>query len=156
MSAVKIITKKAAISPKGGQKVTLDDVWKTIDEIGKAQKKIQKAYAETATTTKETRRMVGDLGNKFGDEAECTPISGLQEKFKQFGFDFDTISRNKKINNKEHDLRAVINAFLEKQRPCDGRRGEGEVPNGRREQLCEAYGKTAEIRRFARRQAGVF
>jgi hypothetical protein len=30
--------------------------------------------------------LAGDLGNKFGDEAEYTLIPGLPEKFKQFGF----------------------------------------------------------------------
>jgi hypothetical protein len=53
------------------------------------------------------------LGNKFGDEAESTLVPGLQEKFKQFNFDFDTMSRNRKINNAKHDIRAEIDAFLE-------------------------------------------
>jgi uncharacterized Zn ribbon protein len=103
MPAVKTTTKKTV---KNAGKVTLDDVWETINEIGKAHK-------ETEAALKETQRIVGDLGNKFGDEAEYTLIPGLPEKFKQFGFDFGAISRNKKINNNEHNIHAEIDAFLE-------------------------------------------
>jgi hypothetical protein len=56
---------------------------------------------------------VGDLGNKFGDEAEYTLIPGLPEKFKRFGFSFGSISRNKKIDNDEHDIHTEVDAFLE-------------------------------------------
>ncbi|MDR0637815.1 MAG: hypothetical protein LBG27_02750 [Spirochaetaceae bacterium] len=102
----KIAQKTARTARKTGKKVTLDDVWETINEIGKARK-------ETQAALKETQRIVGDLGNKFGDEAEYMLVPGLQEKFEQFGFHFDTMSRNKKINNKEYDIRAEIDAFLE-------------------------------------------
>jgi hypothetical protein len=164
MPGVKVITKKTA--RKRAKKVTLDDVWATINEIGKAHKEteaalketqkahteteaaiqemrkemqtghinLQRAHAETEEALKdaqkaraetevafkemqialkETQRIVGDLGNKFGDEAESTLVPGLQEKFKQFNFDFDTMSRNRKINNVAHDIRAEIDAFLE-------------------------------------------
>ncbi|MDR2397524.1 MAG: hypothetical protein LBD74_02035 [Spirochaetaceae bacterium] len=104
MSADKTTTKKGEEPVKGSvlkraKKVTLDDVWATINEIGKA--------------LKETQRIVGDLGNKFGDEAEYTLIPGLPEKFRQFGFDFGAISRNRKINNEEHGIHAEVDAFLE-------------------------------------------
>ncbi|MDR1468941.1 MAG: hypothetical protein LBT00_06575 [Spirochaetaceae bacterium] len=121
MSNVRIVAKRATrTARKTGKKVTLDDVWETINEIGKAHaeteaamKEVRKAHAETEVALKETQRIVGDLGNKFGDEAECTLVPGLQEKFKQFNFDFDTISRNRKIKNKEYDIRAEVDAFLE-------------------------------------------
>jgi hypothetical protein len=111
MSTAKTTTKKTAKNakapvPETAKKVTLDDVWVTINEIGKAHK-------ETEAALKETRRIVGDLGNKFGDEAEHTLIPGLPEKFKQFGFDFDAMSRNRKIHNDKHNIHAEIDAFLE-------------------------------------------
>jgi hypothetical protein len=111
MPAAKTTTKKAAKTAKEpvlkrAEKVTLDDVWVTIKEIGKAHK-------ETEAAIKETQRIVGDLGNKFGDEAECTLIPGLPEKFKHFGFDFGVISRNRKINNDKHNIHAEVDAFLE-------------------------------------------
>ncbi|MDR1638035.1 MAG: hypothetical protein LBR93_11955 [Treponema sp.] len=150
MPAARTTTKgtvKTAKEPalKKAKKVTLDDVWATINEIGKAHKETeaaiketqaalketqaalkkahaeteaaiketQKAHAETEAALKETQRIVGDLGNKFGDEAEHTLIPGLPEKFKQFGFDFGAISRNRKIKNEKHNIHAEIDAFLE-------------------------------------------
>jgi hypothetical protein len=178
MPVAKTTTKKAAQTAKKPaqkpaaktvKKVTLDDVWATINEIGKAHKETEAALKETQAAIKETQaaiketqaahketeaaiketqaalketqaahketeaaiketqaalketqaaleetqRIVGDLGNKFGDEAEHTLLPGLTEKFRQFGFDFGAISRNKKIKNDEHNLHAEIDAFLE-------------------------------------------
>ncbi|MDR1636002.1 MAG: hypothetical protein LBR93_01560 [Treponema sp.] len=136
MPAARTTTKKTVKTAKEpilkkAKKVTLDDVWATINEIGKAHKEteaaiketqaaLKKAHAETEaaiketqTALKETQRIVGDLGNKFGDEAEHTLIPGLPEKFKQFGFDFGAISRNRKIKNEKHNIHAEIDAFLE-------------------------------------------
>ena len=125
MPAVKTTAKKAAKTvkkpaSKAAKKVTLDDVWATINEIGKAHKETEKGlqelrdvHKETEAALKETQRIVGDLGNKFGDEAEYTLVPGLPEKFRQFGFDFGAISRNKKINNDKHNIHAEIDAFLE-------------------------------------------
>jgi hypothetical protein len=103
----KTARRKTAPGParKTAKKVTPDDAWVTIREIGEARKEtgaaikemrkghvnLQKAHAETETALKGTRRIAGDLDNKFGDEAEYTLIPGLPEKFKQFGFDFGVI-----------------------------------------------------------------
>ncbi|GHT68492.1 hypothetical protein FACS1894110_16130 [Spirochaetia bacterium] len=137
MPTVKTATKKPVNTAKANRrqkpvsqktkKVTLDDVWETIREIGQAHKELQRivsglgasheeteaGFRELQKVQKETQRIVGDLGNKFGDEAEYTMLPGLPEKFKQFGFDFGVINRNRKINNDEHDIHAEIDAFLE-------------------------------------------
>ncbi|MDR1636385.1 MAG: hypothetical protein LBR93_03520 [Treponema sp.] len=114
MPIAKTTTKKAAKTAKEpAKKVTLDDVWATINGIGKAHKETEAAIKETQKALKETQRIVGDLGNKFGDEAEYTLVPGLPEKFRQFGFDFDAINRNRKINNKAHNIHAEVDAFLE-------------------------------------------
>jgi hypothetical protein len=96
--------KKPAL--KTAKKVTLEDVWATINRIGIAHEELEKAM-------RETQRIVGDLGNKFGDEAEYTMVPGLPEKFKQFGFDFSIINRNRKLNNDKYDIHAEVDAFLE-------------------------------------------
>jgi hypothetical protein len=100
-----IVKKRAGTVRKAAKKVTPGNVRATINEIGKARK-------ETEAALKEAQRIAGDLGAKFGDEAESALVSGLQEKFKQLNFDFDTMSRNRKINNAKHDIRAGIDAFL--------------------------------------------
>ncbi|MDR2159175.1 MAG: hypothetical protein LBP23_03800 [Treponema sp.] len=107
-TAAKKTTKKAVkkAASNTAKKVTLDDVWVTIREL-------QELHRETETALRETRRIAGDLGNKFGDEAEYTMIPGLPEKFKHFGFSFGSISRDKKIHNAEHNIHTEIDAFLE-------------------------------------------
>ncbi|GHU76672.1 hypothetical protein FACS189461_4530 [Spirochaetia bacterium] len=124
MATAKTTTKKPS---KATKKVTLDDVWEIIREIGEAHKETErivsglgasheeteKAMKETQKALKETQRIVGDLGNKFGDEAEHTMLPALPEKFKQFGFDFGAICRNKKINSDKYGIHAEIDAFLE-------------------------------------------
>jgi hypothetical protein len=108
MSTVRTASKKStgAYARKMAKKVTLNDVWAGFVEL-------QKAHAETEAVIKETQRMLGDLGNKFGDEAEHTLIPGLQGKFKDFGFTFGAMSRNRKINDDKHDIHAEVDAFLE-------------------------------------------
>ena len=81
-----------------------------LKETQEAQKK---AHAETEAVIKETQRMLGDLGNKFGDEAEHTLIPGLPGKFRDLGFVFGAMSRNRKIHDYEHDIHTEVDAFLE-------------------------------------------
>ncbi|MDR2397138.1 MAG: hypothetical protein LBD74_00075 [Spirochaetaceae bacterium] len=136
MSTARTLSSK---SPRGyarkpAKKVSLDDVWagfielqknnaelqKNNAEIQAAIKETQKVHAETEKaiqdlkeTVKETSRIVGDLGNKFGDEAEHTLIPGLPEKLKLFGFHFTVINRNRKIKDPQDHLLAEVDAFLE-------------------------------------------
>ncbi|MDR0722192.1 MAG: hypothetical protein LBF75_05275 [Treponema sp.] len=128
MSPVKTTReKRARPARRTARKVTLDDVWATIDEIGQAHKETEAALKETQATVreigqahekteaalKEAQRIVGDLGNKFGDEAEHTLVPGLPEKFRPFGFNFGVLNRNRKIKDDEHSIHAEIDAFLE-------------------------------------------
>jgi len=104
MTTTKAPMKKNAKSAKKtdrkkSMKVTIADVWKTIDEIGKAQK--------------ETQRIVGDLGNRFGDIAEHFLTPALRRKFKKFGFAFNKISRNLEWENEKYDFLMEFDAFLE-------------------------------------------
>jgi hypothetical protein len=111
MPAVKATAKKTAKAvtksgPKAAKKVTIDDVWATIAEIGKAHKETEKAL-------KETQRIVGDLGNRFGDIAEKLLVPGLLDKFEQFGFTFGELSYNVKWKEKKHSLSMELDALLE-------------------------------------------
>jgi hypothetical protein len=82
-----------------------DDERATIDEMDKPTKSRGKAlytskiYAEAEISLKETWQIASDLGNKFSNGAECTLVSSLQTKFKQFGFHFDILNHNRKPNN---------------------------------------------------------
>ena len=131
-----------AYARKKAKKVTRYDVWAGFAELQKAhaeteaaiketqeaqrkahadteaalketQEAQRKAHAETQAVIKETQRMLGDLANKFGDEAEYTLIPGLVEKFKQHNFTFSVINRNRKIRDDKHGIQAEVDAFLE-------------------------------------------
>jgi hypothetical protein len=75
--------------------------------------KIQKTLDEIARAHKETEKALGRLSNKMGDMAEYTLLPNLPEKFKEFGFTFQVINRNRKIADDENDIYTEVDAFLE-------------------------------------------
>jgi hypothetical protein len=100
MPAVKTTAKTAKKpAPKAAKKVTIDDVWAVIEATNKQ--------------LKETQRIVGDLGNRFGDIAEHFLIPGLRGKFERFGFSFGQLSRNIEWENKSHNFSMELDALLE-------------------------------------------
>ena len=119
MPAVKAHTKKivktAAKKPakKPAQKITLEDLSAIVADIAKAHKELEKAHKETEKAHKETEKVLGRLGIKLGDISEATLLPDLPEKFKQFGFTFRVINRNRKIADDEHGIHAEIDGFLE-------------------------------------------
>jgi hypothetical protein len=116
-------TKKAVVKTTvqdTAKKATLDDVWATIAEIAKAHKETEKglqelkeSHKETEKVLKETSRIVGDLGNRFGDIAERMLVPDLIDKFEQFGFNFGELSHNVKWREKEHNFSIELDALLE-------------------------------------------
>jgi hypothetical protein len=129
VAIVKAKTKKPAKSAakKAVRKVTLDDLLAIVADIGKAHEETEKAHKETEKAHKETEktlkelqkahketeRVLGRLGIKLGDISEATLLPDLPEKFKQFGFTFQVINRNRKISDDEHGIYTEIDGFLE-------------------------------------------
>jgi hypothetical protein len=127
MPAAKPTTKKTLKSArkpaqKTAKKVTLDDVWATIDRIGKAHEELEKAHRETEKTLKksqdeawkaikEMQRNLGGINNTLGSLVEHIMTAGLPGKFKQFGFTFDKITTVKWAV--EGSLYAEIDGLLE-------------------------------------------
>jgi hypothetical protein len=129
-------------TPKSAKKTTLEDVWATIERIGKAHEELEKAQKEsieeltkahretekaqkesieeltkarreTEKALKETQRIVGDLGNRFGDLAERTLLPDLVDHFERFGFSFGKLSHNVKWKKKDYNLSMELDALLE-------------------------------------------
>jgi hypothetical protein len=116
MPASKPAAKKTTASkstPKTAKKVTLDDVWATIETISQAHRETEKAMQETQKALKETRRIVGDLGNRFGDMAERMLVPDLVDKFERLGFAFGKLSHNVKWKKKAYNLSMELDALLE-------------------------------------------
>ena len=124
MPVVKAKTKKtakaAAEKPakKTAQKVTLDDLWAIIAEIGKAHKELEKAiretqeaHKETEKAIRETQRNIGGLNNTIGSLVEHIMTPDLPRKFKQFGFTFNRITTVKWAV--EGNVYAEIDGLLE-------------------------------------------
>ncbi|MDR2516216.1 MAG: hypothetical protein LBC88_02410 [Spirochaetaceae bacterium] len=74
---------------KPAKKVTLDDVWAVLADIGKAHKELEKAHRETEKTL---NKAIGGLSNTLGTLVERIMTAGLPRKFRQFGFTFDRIT----------------------------------------------------------------
>ena len=84
----------------------------TAQQIKEMGVKTDQRMAETAQQIKETQRIVGGLGNRFGDIAEQLLIPALQGKFMDIGFSFDEIARNVVRKNESHDFFIELDALL--------------------------------------------
>jgi hypothetical protein len=136
MPAAKTTTKKTAKTAAGksgsktAKKVTLDDVWAIIAEIGEAHKEtergmreLQEAHKETEKAIKEVQeahkktektlnKAIGGLGNTLGSLVEHVMTPDLPRKFKQFGFTFNRITIVKYAYGKGN-IYAEIDGLLE-------------------------------------------
>ena len=54
---------------------------------------------------KETDRIIGDLGNRFGELAEHLVAPSIKEKFRALNFYFDHISHDHEISDNGHVLK---------------------------------------------------
>jgi hypothetical protein len=72
----------------------------------------ERQMKDTDRRIKETERIVGGLGNRFGDMAEQFLVPALRGKFREFGFTFGEIYRNIEWENESHDLFMEFDALL--------------------------------------------
>ena len=61
-------------------------------ETGLLMKETREQMNETAQRMKETDRLIGNLGNRFGELSEHLVAHGIVKKFNAIGFDFAEIS----------------------------------------------------------------
>jgi len=62
---------------------------------------------------KETDRIIGELGNRFGELVEHLVVPSINEKFNEMGFTFETISQNLVIKDSSKKCLAEIDILLE-------------------------------------------
>ena len=74
--------------------------------------KVWAMFQETDRRMKETDRLIGKLGNRFGEMVEHLVVPNIKEKFNALNFNFDKISQNVKISNNGRSL-AEIDLMLE-------------------------------------------
>ena len=101
--------------------LTYEKVWEMFQEMSRetdrrmreSREQMQESDREIREQMRETDRMIGELGNRFGELAEHLVAPSINEKFKDFGFTFEEISRDKTIKDSSGKFLAEIDILLE-------------------------------------------
>jgi len=68
---------------------------------------------ETSLQIKEIGKHLGDFTNNFGEVIEHMIAPNLQEKFHDFGYDFQEASTNHKVRDKKNGIKFEIDVYLQ-------------------------------------------
>ena len=90
--------------------LTFEDVWAALMET---RENIDRMARETREQQKETDRIIGKLGNRFGELVEHLVVPNIMEKFNELHFTFEEISQNKVIKDPSGRFLAEIDIMLE-------------------------------------------
>lgn len=98
---------------KPKKRLTFEDVWEMFQETDRRFKETDRKFQETREQMKETDRIIGKLGNRFGELAEHLVAPNIKEKFKVMGFTFEQISQNIEISEAASGRETEIDILLE-------------------------------------------
>jgi hypothetical protein len=84
-----------------------------VDEVWAMLKENAQQIKATDRQMKETDKRVGELTNRFGEMVEHMVKPNLLTKFNELGLPFTKSYPDAKIADKEHDIFAEVDAFLE-------------------------------------------
>ena len=76
-------------------------------------RKLEISRADFDRQMKEIGKRLGDFTNSFGEVVECMIAPNLQEKFNDFGYDFQEASTRHKIRDKKNNIRFEIDVYLQ-------------------------------------------
>jgi hypothetical protein len=97
--------------------LTFEKVWAAIQETNRqmqeTDRQVKEQFQETERLMRQNQKMMSDLGRKFGKIIEHMFIPNLKEKFNALSYEFGKASSNVLIENREHDLYAEVDVFLE-------------------------------------------
>ncbi|MDR1885732.1 MAG: hypothetical protein LBQ56_05605 [Synergistaceae bacterium] len=101
--------------------LTFEKVWAMFQESGeKFDRKIhesrelaEREMRELRESLRETSRIVGDLGNKFGELAEHLVLPNIEEKFNALGYSFARTGLNIRFRDKSGKILTEVDALLE-------------------------------------------
>ena len=77
------------------------------------QEKSEREMEDLKRQMKETARIIGNLGNRFGELAEHLVLPSINEKFNELNFTFETTSQNIRIADSTGKFLAEIDILLE-------------------------------------------
>jgi Holliday junction resolvase len=89
--------------PRG---LDFEQVWAGLQET-------RKLIEEVARKMEVTDKRVGELTGRFGEVVEYMIVPNLVAKFRELGFEFTRAGPDVKIADREHDIHAEVDAFLE-------------------------------------------
>jgi hypothetical protein len=101
------------VFPPEYEGLSFEKVWAMFQETDKKFQETDKKFQENEKLLRQNQKMMSDLGRKFGKIVEHMFIPNLQEKFNAFGYEFGKSSTNVLIGNKEHNIYAEVDVFLE-------------------------------------------
>jgi hypothetical protein len=84
-----------------------------IKETDRQMKETDRQMKETYQQMKETDKRVGGITSRFGEIVEYMVVPNLVAKFREMEFEFTRVSQDVEIADREHDIFAEIDAFLE-------------------------------------------
>ena len=90
-----------------------ETVWANSREAGKKQEETDRIIKETWQIVKENARIIGKLGNRYGEMIEYMVKPCLVEKFQELGFEFTEASQNRIIKDKKNNIITEVDFTLE-------------------------------------------
>jgi len=99
---------------------SFDSVWAIIQEVGEKQKEnaqgikeLKESQKETDRITRENAKLIGKLGNRFGEMVEHMVKPCLVEKFQELGFEFEKALSDTSIKDRKNNIITEIDITLE-------------------------------------------
>ena len=85
-----------------GEGLTFEKVWAIIQESdAKFRQSLRESQADFDRRITITNKIVGDLGNRFGELAEHMILPNIKEKFNKLGFEFTRTASNIRIQERK-------------------------------------------------------
>jgi hypothetical protein len=78
----------------------------------KAEQEMREFWESLRESLRETSRIVGDLGNRFGELAEHLVAPNIAEKFNELGYSFTYITNRTKIRDDTGKVMAEVDVLL--------------------------------------------
>ena len=101
------------IEPTVHNTPSFETVWALVKEVAESQKETDRQMKETDRQMKEIGKRLGDFTNSFGDIVEYMIAPKLQDKFQEFGMDFQIASKDIKIHDHKNNIKFQIDIFLQ-------------------------------------------
>ena len=98
------------------QKELAESQKETDRQIKETDRQMKETYLQMKQTDrqiKEVGKRLGDFTNSFGEVVEYMIAPNLQEKFNEFGYDFQEASTRHKVRDKKNDIKFEIDVFLQ-------------------------------------------